>query len=69
MGVAVGVIGSIQAAEAIKIITGIGEVLSGKALVYNLLTNQSFSFEITKKQENFEIEELIDYEEFCKPSV
>jgi len=69
MGATVGVIGSIQAGEAIKIITGVGEVLSGKALVYNLLTNQSFMFDIKKNPENFEIEELIDYEEFCKPSV
>jgi sulfur-carrier protein adenylyltransferase/sulfurtransferase len=69
LGVTVGVIGSIQAGEAIKIITGVGEVLSGKVFVYDLLTNHSFTFEVTKKTENFEIEELIDYDEFCKPSV
>ena len=69
MGVTVGVIGSMQAGEVIKIITGIGDVLSGKALVYNLLSNQSYVFNVPKNQENFEIEELIDYVEFCKPSV
>jgi sulfur-carrier protein adenylyltransferase/sulfurtransferase len=69
MGSTVGVIGSIQASEAIKIITGIGEVLSGKVFVFNMLSNKSFTFEITKNPENFEIDELIDYEEFCKPSL
>lgn len=69
LGVTVGVIGSMQAGEAVKIITGVGEVLSGKGLVYNLLNCQSFIFDIPKKPENFEIEELIDYDEFCKPSI
>lgn len=69
IGALVGVIGCIQAGEALKIITGIGQVLSGKVFVYNLLNNQSHIFEITKKPENFEIEDLIDYDEFCKPSL
>jgi sulfur-carrier protein adenylyltransferase/sulfurtransferase len=69
MGASVGVIGSIQAGEAIKMVTGVGSVLSGKVFVFNMLTNQSFLFDITKKPENFEIEELIDYEEFCRPSI
>jgi adenylyltransferase/sulfurtransferase len=69
IGALVGIIGSIQAGEAIKIITGIGQVLSGKVFVYNLLNNQSSIFEITKKPENFEIDDLIDYDEFCKPSL
>lgn len=37
LGVLPGVIGSIQATEAIKIATGIGQVLSGKLLVMDLL--------------------------------
>jgi len=37
LGVLPGVIGSIQATEAIKIATGIGEVLSGKILLMDLL--------------------------------
>jgi sulfur-carrier protein adenylyltransferase/sulfurtransferase len=69
MGTTVGVIGSIQASEVVKLITGVGEPLSGKAFVFNLLTNQSFTFEITRNPDNFEIDELIDYEEFCKPSI
>ncbi len=37
MGVLPGIIGSIQASETIKIITGIGKVLSGRLLVYDAL--------------------------------
>ncbi len=37
LGLLPGIIGSFQAVEAIKIITGIGEVLSGKLLIYNML--------------------------------
>ena len=37
LGVLPGVIGSIQATEAIKIVTGIGDVLSGKFLVMDLM--------------------------------
>lgn len=67
-GALVGIIGSIQAAEVIKMVTGIGEVLSGKVFVYNMLNSTGNSFNITRNDENFEVEELIDYEEFCKPS-
>ena len=38
LGVLPGIIGTLQATEALKIITGIGEVLSGKLLEINILT-------------------------------
>jgi sulfur-carrier protein adenylyltransferase/sulfurtransferase len=38
LGILLGIIGSLQANEVIKIITGYGEALSGKILVANLLT-------------------------------
>jgi adenylyltransferase/sulfurtransferase len=38
IGVLPGVIGTLQAAEAIKIITGLGEVLSGQLLTFDALT-------------------------------
>lgn len=44
LGTTVGMIGMIQANEALKIILGIGEVLSGKILVYNMLTNDQQIF-------------------------
>ncbi|MCL3780853.1 HesA/MoeB/ThiF family protein [Prolixibacteraceae bacterium JC049] len=39
LGVLPGIIGSMQACEVLKIILGIGEVLSGKLLVYDALSN------------------------------
>ena len=41
IGVLPGIIGSMQAAEVIKIITGIGEVLSGKLLCFDMKTMES----------------------------
>ena len=68
-GVLPGIIGTIQASEVIKIITGIGEVLSGKVLVYNLLKHSIHKYQLKREEKNFEIDELIDYEEYCKPSI
>lgn len=70
-GVLPGIIGSIQAAEALKLILGIGEPLIGKLLLFDAL---DMSFQTVKLQknpgcricgENPEISELIDYEAFC----
>ncbi len=44
LGVLPGIIGSMQASEAIKLITGIGELLSNQLLTYNALNNQVFVF-------------------------
>ena len=38
-GILPGIIGSLQAAEVIKIVTGIGIILSGKLIIYNMLDN------------------------------
>jgi len=45
IGVLPGIVGSIQAAEVIKIATGIGDVLSNKLLIFSVLTMQ---FQILK---------------------
>lgn len=49
-----GIIGTIQANEVVKIITGIGTVLSGKLLVWDTLSMQShtFSFAATEAGRN-----------------
>jgi len=44
LGVLPGIIGSIQACEAIKLITGIGEPLINKLLTYNAIDNRTFIY-------------------------
>jgi molybdopterin/thiamine biosynthesis adenylyltransferase/rhodanese-related sulfurtransferase len=46
LGVVPGIIGTMQAAEAIKIITGIGKPLVNKLLTYNVLNNNFYDLEI-----------------------
>ena len=48
LGVLPGVIGTLQATEVIKMITGIGNVLSGKLLLMNALTMEFNTLEIDK---------------------
>ncbi len=48
LGVSVGIIGMFQANEVLKMILGIGEILSGKLLVYNFLNNEQHKFDILK---------------------
>lgn len=46
LGVLPGIIGTLQATEVIKIITGIGEILAGRLLIFSLLNYQSRIFEL-----------------------
>ena len=65
LGVLPGTVGLLQATEVIKIITGIGEVLSNKMLRFDALnmTFETFSFSVNPK--NKEIAAFADYEQFC----
>ena len=71
LGVLPGIIGSLQAAEVIKIITGVGEPLSGRFFTFDALQFETQTFKIRKRKdnpisgENPTITELIDYEQFC----
>jgi len=51
LGVVSGIIGMLQAMEALKIILGIGDVLSGKLKLSNLLSGSEQILTIQKKQE------------------
>lgn len=71
LGVLPGIVGSLQAIEAIKLIVGIGEPLVGRLLMIDTL---DMSFRTLKVRKNHEcpvcgdhptITELIDYEQFC----
>nr|WP_294780797.1 HesA/MoeB/ThiF family protein [uncultured Flavobacterium sp.] len=48
IGISVGIIGMLQANEVIKMILGIGEVLSGKILVYTILDNEQQKYDFDK---------------------
>ena len=50
LGVLPGIIGSMQANEVLKIILGLGDVLSGKLLCYNALTTQTTTLLINKSE-------------------
>ena len=71
LGVLCASIGSIQVNEAIKVITGIGEPLAGRLMIYDALEMNYRTVRVRKDPEcpvcgkNPTITELIDYEEFC----
>ena len=65
MGILPGIIGTIQAAEAIKIITNIGFPLNGRLLIFNALKMSFKELTLKSSPENKKINELIDYENFC----
>lgn len=52
LGVLPGIIGSMQANEVLKIVLGIGDVLSGKLLFFNALTNKTSTLKIKKSDES-----------------
>ena len=71
LGVLPGIIGSIQAIEAIKLLLGRGDTLIGRLLVFDALRMKFRELKLRKNPEcpicglNPTIKELIDYEEFC----
>ena len=71
LGVLCASIGSIQVTEAIKLITGIGEPLVGRLMIYDALEMSYRTLPVRKDPEcpvcgkDPTITELIDYEEFC----
>jgi sulfur-carrier protein adenylyltransferase/sulfurtransferase len=71
LGVLPGIIGSLQALEVIKVITGIGETLSGRFYTFDALNFESRTFNIKRRDDNPvngknpTIHKLIDYEQFC----
>jgi molybdopterin/thiamine biosynthesis adenylyltransferase/rhodanese-related sulfurtransferase len=65
IGVLPGIIGSLQGNEAIKIITGTGEILADKLLIFDSLTLDQTIINISDKSSRDSIKTLIDYEDFC----
>jgi adenylyltransferase/sulfurtransferase len=71
LGVLCASIGAIQVNEAIKLLTGIGEPLLGKLMIYDALEMEYRKLPVRKDPdcaicgENPTVTELIDYESFC----
>jgi sulfur-carrier protein adenylyltransferase/sulfurtransferase len=71
LGVLCASIGSIQVNEAIKLLTGIGDPLVGKLMIYDALEMEYRKLRVRKDPncalcgENPTVTELIDYETFC----
>ncbi len=71
LGVLPGIVGSLQALEAIKLLLGQGETLLGRLLLFDALTLTFRELRLRKNPEcpvcgeHPSITELIDYEDFC----
>ena len=71
LGVLPGVIGVIQATESIKLLTGIGQPLIGRFLIYDALNMKFRELKLRKDPEcpvcgtNPTVTKLIDYDQFC----
>lgn len=71
LGILPGVIGVIQATEAVKLIVGTGEPLIGKLLLYDALKMSFRTLQLRRDKncpvcgERPTVTKLIDYEEFC----
>jgi adenylyltransferase/sulfurtransferase len=71
IGVLPGILGSLQANEVIKVITGVGETLSGRLFLFDAATFETRTLKVRRNPNNPLNGEqptqtgLIDYEEFC----
>ena len=65
LGILCASIASVMGTEAIKLITGIGDPLLGRLMVYDALDMTYRTIKIRKDPETPKITELIDYEAFC----
>jgi adenylyltransferase/sulfurtransferase len=71
LGILPGVIGTIQATEAVKLIIGVGEPLINRFMIYDALRMRFRELKLQKDPEcpvcgeNPTVTELIDYEQFC----
>jgi adenylyltransferase/sulfurtransferase len=71
LGVLPGIIGTIQATEAIKLILGVGSALVGRLLLYDALHMRFRELKLRRNPEcpvcgdRPTIRELVDYEQFC----
>src|SRR5690349_6440857 len=73
LGVLPGIIGSIQAMEAIKLVLGIGDSLSGRLLAYDSLEESFFTYKVLRDPEcpacSIDPDDIViaEYDQFCMP--
>jgi adenylyltransferase/sulfurtransferase len=65
LGILPGMVGTMQANEVIKILTGIGDTLANKLLLLDALSMEFTPIAIRTQDARNSIHELIDYEDFC----
>ena len=71
LGILPGVIGTLEAVEAVKILLGVGQLLVGRLLLYDALRQRFTELRVERKPEcawcgeGAEITEYPDYEELC----
>jgi molybdopterin/thiamine biosynthesis adenylyltransferase/rhodanese-related sulfurtransferase len=73
LGVLPGIVGTVQATEAIKLILGIGTPLTGRLLLVNALDAEFRSVKVRRDPAcpacgTRELRELVDYDQFCATS-
>lgn len=73
LGVLPGIIGTLQATEVIKLLTGLGKPLINQLFTYNALSLESFVFDLSAKEETASLLpasitafEQLDYEWLCE---
>ena len=67
LGIIPGIIGNLQALETVKVITEIGETLSGKLLIFDGLEQAYQKIRFKAQSENLEIKKLQDFYEWNDP--
>ena len=71
IGVLPGILGSLQASEVIKVISGVGETLSGRLFLFDASSFETRTLKIKRRKdnplngENPSQKGLIDYQQFC----
>ncbi len=65
LGIICASIASVMGTEAIKLITGLGETLLGRLMIYDALAMSYRTISVRKDPAAPKVTELVDYEDFC----
>lgn len=67
LGIIPGIVGNLQALETVKVLTGIGEILSGRLLIFDGLQQSYRQIKFKLQQENLQIKRLQEFYEWNDP--